>query len=161
MSRSRRLYAGHQLGTQQVTPQPCPRAITTPWFRCHLGHLDTSSTVHSRSTPRLSPDMVNAMPFPSTLTTRALDPSSSWRFEACACTPAPGGPPPSSTKHRNAVVPSLLIQRSFRTHDDAQPFARADLQQRARCRRCFVRLSCSCSPRAVGVRSAQTLGLNT
>ena len=87
----------------QVTPLPHPAAITTPRFRHQLGHFDISSTVHLRSTPRISPDAVIAAPFPSTLTTRTLYPSSSWRFEACSCKPAPGGPPPSSTKH-----PTLL-----------------------------------------------------
>ena len=40
---SRRLYAGRRVGTKQVTPHPCPRAITPPWFRRRFRHLDTSS----------------------------------------------------------------------------------------------------------------------
>jgi hypothetical protein len=55
-------------------PPPHPAAITTPRFRRRLGHLDTSSAVHLRSTPRRSPDAVIAAPFPATLTTRALSP---------------------------------------------------------------------------------------
>jgi hypothetical protein len=89
----------------QVTPLPHPAAITTPRFRHRLGHFDMSSTVHLRSTPRISPDAVIAAPFPSTLTTGTLYPSSSWRFEACSCKPASGGPPPSSTKHPTLLYP--------------------------------------------------------
>ena len=116
---SRRLYAGHQWGTMQVTPPPHPAAITTPRFRYRLGHFDTSSTVHLRSTPRISPDAVIATPFPSTLTTRTLYPSSSWRFEACSWQAGSGGPAPIFDKASNAAVPSFLVQRQFRTHDDA------------------------------------------
>ena len=91
--------SGAQRRSRVWEPPPHPAAITTPRFRHHLGHFDTSSTVHLRSTPRISPDAVIAAPFPATLTTRTLYPSSSWRFDACACTPTSEGPPPSSTKH--------------------------------------------------------------
>src|ERR1700712_4450745 len=37
-------------------------------------------------------------PFPATLTTKALYPRSLWRFEACPCRPASGGPTPISGK---------------------------------------------------------------
>jgi hypothetical protein len=103
----------------QVTPLPCPAAITTPRFRCRLGHLDISSTVHLRSTPRISPDAVIATPFPATLTTRALYPSSSWRFEACSWQAGSGGPAPIFDKAPNAAVRSFLVHRSLRTHGDA------------------------------------------
>jgi len=96
---------GAQRRSRVWEPLPHPAAITTPRFRHHLGHFDTSSTVHLRSTPRISPDAVNAAPFPSTLTTRTLYPSSSWRFEACSCKPTPGGPPPSSIKHPTLLYP--------------------------------------------------------
>lgn len=79
---SRHLHAGRQWGTMQVTPPPGTAAGTPPRFRRKLGHLDTSSTVHLHSTPRIAPDAVIAAPFPSTLTTRALYPNSSWRFES-------------------------------------------------------------------------------
>ena len=72
-----RLYAGCQWGAKQAhrwAPPPRPGDITPPRFRHRVGHLDTSSAVHLRSTPRISPDAVIAAPFPSTLTTRALSP---------------------------------------------------------------------------------------
>ena len=66
--------SGAQRRSHAWEPPPHPAARTTPRFRRRLGHLDTSSTVHLRSTPRTSPDAVIAAPFPSTLTTRALSP---------------------------------------------------------------------------------------
>jgi hypothetical protein len=66
--------SGAQSRSRVWEPPPPPAAITTPRFRRRLGHLDTSSTVHLRSTPRTSPDAVIATPFPSMLTTRALSP---------------------------------------------------------------------------------------
>ena len=56
--RSRRLYAGCQLGTAQVTPQPRPRAITPPGFDTALVISTRHRTVHFRSTPRITPDAV-------------------------------------------------------------------------------------------------------
>jgi hypothetical protein len=66
--RSCRLHAGRQWGTKQAhrwEPPPHPRARTQPWFRRRLGHLDTSSAVHLRSTPRISPDAVLCRVFSS------------------------------------------------------------------------------------------------
>ena len=41
-----------------------------------------------------------SLPFPSTLTTRALYPRSLRRFETCSCKPVPRGPPSSLAQHR-------------------------------------------------------------
>ena len=43
-----------------------------------------------------------SLPFPSTLTTRALYPRSLRRFGTCSCKPIPRGPPSSLAQHRTA-----------------------------------------------------------
>ena len=54
----------------------------------------------------ISPDAVTAAPFPATLTTKALYPSSLRWFEISSCKPTPEGPPPSSVKHpRSCALP--------------------------------------------------------
>jgi hypothetical protein len=62
-------------------------------FRHHPYAFDTFPVVHSLRLPATSPDAVFAAPFPSTLTTPALDRSSSWWFGACLCRPARGAHP--------------------------------------------------------------------
>jgi hypothetical protein len=62
-------------------------------FRHHPYAFDTFPVVHSLRLPVTSPDAVSAAPFPSTLTTPALDRSSSWWFGACLCRPARGALP--------------------------------------------------------------------
>ena len=76
-----------------------PGYLTDPGFDVIYWNFDASSAVHFRSSPWISPDAVIATPFPATLTTKALYPSSLRWFEARSCKPAPGGPPPSSAKH--------------------------------------------------------------
>jgi len=46
---SRRLHAGHHLGSKQVSPRLIPGQVIIPRFRCHLYTFDTSSTVRFRS----------------------------------------------------------------------------------------------------------------
>ena len=58
----------------------------------------SSSKTLSRQCPA-TPDKVFALPFPSTLTTMALDQCSLRRFETSSCKPIPRGPPSSSMKH--------------------------------------------------------------
>ena len=63
-----------------------------------------SSAVHLRSSSRSTPDKVIALPFPSTLTTMALDHCSLRWFETSSCKPIPRGLPSSSMKqcfHQN------------------------------------------------------------
>src|ERR1035441_10503465 len=47
----------------------------------------------------ISPDGVFAPPFPSTLTTKTLNPSSLWRFGICSYQPIPRGLPSSLMQH--------------------------------------------------------------
>ena len=112
--RSRRLYAGRRSSTKQVRLDLHPGVPHRPQFRRRLGFLDTSSTVHFRSSPWIAPDAVIAAPFPATLTTKALYPSSLQWFEVCSCKPTPEGPPPSSAKHRRScVLPPFCNTGSF------------------------------------------------
>ena len=89
-SGSRHLHAGRRPSSKQVLPWTYPGVVydssfdviflfSTPhqWFAC--ARLPE---------PHLTPFTV---PFPTTLTTRALNPCSLRRFEACSCTPAPRG----------------------------------------------------------------------
>jgi hypothetical protein len=76
-----------------------PGHSTDPGFDVIYGNFDASSAVHFRSSPWISPDAIIAAPFPATLTTKALYPSSLRWFEISSCKPTPGGPPPSSAKH--------------------------------------------------------------
>src|ERR1017187_2152582 len=57
-----------------------------------------SSAVYLRSSSRPTPDKVIALPFPSTLTTMALDQCSLGRFETCSCKPVSRGLPSSPMK---------------------------------------------------------------
>ncbi len=50
---------------------------------------DTSSAVHSRSSPDTIPDSVKRSLLTRTFTTRTLDPSSFWRFETGSCKQIP------------------------------------------------------------------------
>jgi hypothetical protein len=112
--RSRRLYAGRRSSTQQARLDLHPGDASQPRFRRHLGFLDTSSTVHFRSSPWIAPDAVIAAPFPATLTTKALYPSSLQRFEVCSCKPTSEGLPPSSVKHhRWCALPPFCGTGSF------------------------------------------------
>src|ERR1019366_4710650 len=59
-----------------------------------------SSAVYLRSSSCSTPDKVIALPFPSTLTTMALDHRSLRRFETSSCKPIPRDQPSYSMKHR-------------------------------------------------------------
>ncbi len=50
-SRSRRLHAGRRLGSTQVSPNLVPGPKSNPGFDVDKIHYDTSSAVHSRSSP--------------------------------------------------------------------------------------------------------------
>ncbi len=68
-------------------------------------------------------------PFPSTLTTRALYPRSSWWFGARSCKPTPKGLPSSPVKHRkrrytDAHVLGTPQQFPFRLMDERMPQSR-------------------------------------
>ncbi len=54
-----------------------------------------------------------SLPFPSTLTTRALYPRSLRRFETCSCKPVPRGPPSSLAQHR---TPYRSLGCAFMAH---------------------------------------------
>ncbi len=53
---SRRLHAGHRLGSKQVAPRLIPGQVIIPRFRCHPYTFDTSSAVRFRSPSQLLPD---------------------------------------------------------------------------------------------------------
>jgi len=97
--RSRRLYAGRQLSAKQVCLNLIPGTPHSPGFDVALGF----STRHRRFTfvrlHWIAPDAVIAAPFPATLTTKALYPSSLQWFEISSCKPTSEGPPPSPVKH--------------------------------------------------------------
>lgn len=61
---SRRLHAGHHLGSKQVSPRLIPGQVIVPRFRCHLYTFDTSSAVRFRSPSQLTPDALTGAPFP-------------------------------------------------------------------------------------------------
>jgi len=92
--------------------------------------FDTSSVVRSRSPSWLIPAALNGATFPATLTTTALDRSSSRWFAASACTAAaeghqaqPDPAPPSPAQHRIQNL-GLLHPASFNVRgtppDDVQ-----------------------------------------
>ncbi len=60
---SRRLHAGHHLGSKQVSPRLIPGQVIIPRFRCHLYTFDTSSAVRFRSPSQLIPDALPARLF--------------------------------------------------------------------------------------------------
>ena len=87
---------------QPVTRYPLnsSRAAYLAHFRHRLEvRFDTSSAVHLRSSPQHSPDALPAPFFSLTLTTTALNGSSSRRFEGCVWTPPPRGRPSSLVQH--------------------------------------------------------------
>ena len=82
-----------------LVPQPSPRrGLDAVWVISTLHQRFTCVQLHEPHLTQSLPRLFHRRSPPG----HCL-PSSSWRFEACACTPAPGGPPPSSTKH-----PTLL-----------------------------------------------------
>ena len=96
---SRRLYAGHRLGSRQVAPRLVPRATTRP-----LGFdvVDTLSTRHQRfAFVRLLGSHLthSRCAFSATLTTPALDRRSLRWFETSPCRAIPEGQPPSLAQH--------------------------------------------------------------
>jgi hypothetical protein len=87
---------GQSAGSRQAHPGPSHQTR----FRCRpYQPFDTSSVDRSRSSSWPTPDALNGAPFPTTLTTTALDRSSSGRFAASPCRttaedhrPRPGRP---------------------------------------------------------------------
>src|SRR5664280_3045141 len=73
-------------------------------FRHRPYAFDTSSVVSLRSSSCQSPDLVLPRPFPSVLTTRAVDHSRRRWFGTCSCQPVPRGLP-SSIKQFHTLGP--------------------------------------------------------
>ena len=71
-----------------------------------------------------------SLPFPSTLTTRALYPRSLWRFETCSCKPVPRGQPSSLAQHRtpyHSLGCAFMAHIELRIHisrsgDESEPW---------------------------------------
>jgi hypothetical protein len=89
---SRRLYAGHQVGSNQASPHSHRADLTICSFGTSFVISTRHRSVHFRSSPWIAPD-ASCAPFPSTLTTKALYPSSLWRFEVCSCSRPRGAHP--------------------------------------------------------------------
>ena len=101
-SGSRRLYAGHRLGSKQVSPRLCPRPGKWAWFRWHPSRFDTSSAVHLRSSSWFTPDRLCWPAFSenahhSGLSTRA----------------ASGGLRPGPATRSRGTYPHLLCSKEF------------------------------------------------
>ena len=80
--------------------------------------IHSLSTRHQRFTRvrLLGPHLTRvSLPFPSTLTTRALYPRSLRRFGTCSCKPIPRGPPSSLAQHRR---PFRSLGRAFMAHTE-------------------------------------------
>ena len=88
----------------RLAPTFIPGYHTLPSFGAVFVISTRRRSVHFRSSPWISRDAVVATPFHSTLTTKALYPSSLSSFGAHSCKPAPGGPPPSSIKHHHSCA---------------------------------------------------------
>ena len=73
----------------------CTTPVSTALENLTMRHR----TVCFRSSPRHVPDIC-PMPFPWSFTTTPSERSSTGRFEANSCKPAPGGPLPSSVQHQ-------------------------------------------------------------
>ena len=114
---------GQSAGTRQAHPGPSWQTR----FRCHLYQpFDTSSVDRSRSPSWPTPDALNGAPFPATLTTTALDRSSSRWFAASPCRataedhqPNRPGPSISDAAPHQSVRPSTStsLLRSWHTRD--------------------------------------------
>jgi hypothetical protein len=135
---SRHLHAGRHLGSQQAPPRLIPGLQSIPGFdvtflfrHVNSGSLSLAFLAHTCRAQRRD--------FPVTLTTTALDRSSSRWFAASACTAAAEGPPgqqrpapPSPAQHRIQRLgssTSSLLQRSWHTKGrgpSARPLLRPD-----------------------------------
>jgi hypothetical protein len=116
--RSRHLHAGHHLANQQAPARLIPELQSIPGFDVNLflrhvisGSLALAFVIHTCR--------AHGATFPATLTTTALDRSSSRWFAASACTAAAEGhqakqrpAPPSPAQHR-IQRPDLLHLASF------------------------------------------------
>ena len=108
---SRRLYAGHRLGSKQVSPKLIPGQRLHPGFDV----VDTLSTRHQRfALARLLSSYLtrSRRAVSATLTTPALDRRSLRWFETSPCRAIPEGRPPSLAQHRSSsstfyIDPSL------------------------------------------------------
>jgi hypothetical protein len=107
-SGSRHLYAGHHLGSKQVSPRFYPEVANSLGFDVAY----TVSTLRQWFTcVRLSDPYMTclATPFPVTFTTMALDQRSLRLFEACSYKPASEGRPPSLEQHRARFLTVLRV----------------------------------------------------
>jgi len=98
---SRRLCAGHQLGSMQAVPQTCPRPLIRAWFRWRPFAFDTLPTVHSRSSSQHTPDG-----FRPAFSRNAHHPSHCARA-------ASGGLSPDPAVRARGAHPHLLYSRHF------------------------------------------------
>src|SRR5450755_1481288 len=78
-------------------------------------------TVCFRSSPQYSPDIVYRCLFPRSLTTTSFERSSTGRFEACSCKPAPGGRLPSSVQHHELALMFVTHTTVCLSASDASP----------------------------------------
>ena len=114
---SRHLHAGRHLGSQQAPPRLIPGLQSIPGFdvtfvfrHVNSGSLSLAFLAHTCRAQRRD--------FPATLTTTALNRSSSRRFAASACTAAAEGHQANHTRllhllHSTASRPGLLHPASF------------------------------------------------
>jgi hypothetical protein len=87
---SRHLHTGHRPVRKQVAPGLVPSQQRCSVLMSVELLFDASSVVHLRSSSCFTPDVFNDA-FSSTLTTRALYPSSSTWFGTRSCNPIPRG----------------------------------------------------------------------
>src|ERR1035437_2840620 len=104
------------------------RSNDTLRFRHRPYAFDTSSVVPLRSSSCQSPDQVLSRPFPSALTTMALDHSRRRWFGTCSCQPVPRGLPSSIKQlHTSGPLrPFALVAHYIRVADDNH-FARCPM----------------------------------
>jgi hypothetical protein len=120
---SRHLHAGHHLANKQAPARLIPGWAGHPVSMSSNAAFDTSSVDRSRSPSWPTPDALTARLSPRTLTTTALDRSSSGRFAASPRRAAAedhqpiGLAPPSPVQHRtNSPIFYIdLLMRSWHT----------------------------------------------
>lgn len=127
---SRRLYAGHRLGSRQVAPRLVPGERLPPGFDV----VDTLSTRHQRfALARLLSSYLtrSRRAVSATLTTPALDRRSLRWFETSPCRAIPEGRPPSLAQHRSSssifyIDPSLRSCHTVSGRGESHPPALAE-----------------------------------
>ena len=93
---SRYLYAGRRWIGNQVTSQLIPESLTHPSFDDIVRYFDTSSVVHFRSSPIISPDTVLPCLFPKRSLPWLFTTAAPGRFETSSWKPIPRGLPSSA-----------------------------------------------------------------